>query len=150
MKSRPWIYLGVLSLLFSCANSEANKDREAFMEIPVEKPVELSTSEAYSLVIENKIKEQLEGYKLKESHPAFTFSNEKKSPLLKNISASTELEKIELLGQEVKGDTIVIQFTTHLTEESGIVQDTLTAIMVTKEIELEGETLKTTTISFRQ
>ncbi|WP_394747177.1 hypothetical protein [Spongiimicrobium salis] len=150
MKTKHWIYLGCMGILFSCANRSSKENTDLLLEMEVEASKEMSMDKARELLILEKIKAALDQYKLRQSHPEFNHDFVEDLSFLESASKATTIEKIELLKEEVKGDSTQIEFVVHMKDGARKDLDTLQALLTTKEIELEGETLKTTTISFQQ
>ncbi len=143
---KQWMYILIVGLSVGCAkNASKNMEVEASnaVQVPEEKTT-ISEEDAYTLLITQKLQEYLDQQALAETHPDFDiqkveddglFSTHEKQ--LKSIQFIAPFEWITDSIKSVK-TKVIFDATT----------DTLITYIQTSETEIDGETFKTTNITF--
>ncbi len=140
-------YLLICSLLLGCADN-ASKEQDT-MKLESSSAVEeensmVSEEEAYTILAKQKLKELIDKKELAAAHPQFSIDSnteftitEIEDTLIKNLQF---IEPFKTLSDSVKYAKTKVIFPSKI--------DTLLTFITTSTINIDGETFKTTKISF--
>lgn len=145
---RKFIYTILVLLCFGCAKNASkimNTENSEAFEILEEEPTPyLSKTEAYSILIQQKLQEYLDKAVLMKTNPGFNIETEGYK-LLSN-KHSTKLKRIELISPfEIVSDSVKKVVTKVVLEHQ---TDTIITYIKTSVIKIDGEELLSTKISF--
>lgn len=143
-----WIYLMLLICVCSCNNAPEDRFKTNSEVLETHQPArELSKEDAYLALITQKLQEQLDIEKLKENHPEFVASNLSLGVFNTDIDSSAVLLNVDLLESNVQMDTTFIKLSVTLEQSQEIKMDTVFAMIVSKNIEIDKENVLSTEIS---
>lgn len=148
MGSKQWICLGMLGLLFSCKNWEADKKEP--LNVVADGKKEISKDEAQTMVIFQKIEEYVDRSKLRLRHPEFNQEIQEKSLFKTAITEHMKLAGISKIDQRILGDSTILYLKIRLRDSVQSYTDTLKVVLITKKMELRGEIATTTNILFQK
>ena len=142
---KQFIYIFIVLILYGCANNARKEMDIESSEAPiyVEEEVAITAEDAYTILIKQKLQEQIDQTLLTKKHPGFEID---KHENLNFITDQKTVEHVELvsvistLSDSVKTVKTKVVFDTKT--------DTLLTFIRTSTVQIDGEQLKTTTLQF--
>ncbi|TSE11029.1 hypothetical protein [Aquimarina algiphila] len=144
---KQFVYIIISTLVFACAKAPSKElDMEASETIEAleedSRPI-ISENEAYIILITQKLQEFIDKETLEKSHPDFSSRSKQNSVLSikdTNIKEVNFIGAFQTVSDSIKTVKTEVVFATTI--------DTIITTIKTSNIEIEGELLKTTKITF--
>ncbi|MBQ4821536.1 hypothetical protein [Aquimarina sp. MMG016] len=142
----------ILCILFGCANNASKEmDTTNILEANGIKKEEeiISKEDAYALLIKEKLQEQIDKKNLTKNHPNFDIDLDDNKSFFNKLASGVKsvklIEPIETISDSVKSIKTEVVFGTEI---DSMISDTIVARIKTSTIEIDGESLNATQISF--
>ncbi|WP_108866618.1 hypothetical protein [Aquimarina aquimarini] len=143
---RRLLFIIAVLLLIGCANNESRRmkiETTESLDIP-EETTALSDSDAYMILIKQKLQEHLDRKALAKSNPDFAIETDRNTSIL--TTEGTQIKHIDFITPiKTTSDSIKEILIKVVTEQK---TDTIMTIINTSKIEIDGELLTTTKVSF--
>ncbi|TPN81388.1 hypothetical protein [Aquimarina algicola] len=141
--------ISIAIFISSCSNNahkrmEMESDKVTLEHSETEEAF-ISENDAYELLIQQKLQEYIDKQVLLTSHPNFNLSIKKEDSL---STKETKIEKINLIDSFQTVSDSIKKATVKVTYKNTI--DTILVTITSTQIEIEGEQIKNTKVSFEQ
>ncbi len=150
---KQFVYIIISTLVLACAKAPSKElDMEAsetIVTLEENAPI-VSEEDALKFLITEKIQEHIEKKKLVENHPDFDVNSDTSDLLFSTITNTVKdikfLEQIKTISDSVRLIKTEVVFNN---QADTLLTDTIITKIKTSKIEIEGEQLKTTKITFK-
>ncbi|WP_103863634.1 hypothetical protein [Aquimarina sp. I32.4] len=143
---RRLLFIIAILFLIGCANNESRRmemETTVSLDIPKETTA-LSDSDAYMIIIKQKLQEYLDRKALAKSNPDFAIETDRNTSIL--TTEGTQIKYLDFITPiKTTSDSIKEVLIKVVTEQK---TDTIMTIINTSKIEIDGELLTTTKVSF--
>ncbi len=144
---KQFVYISIVFIFFSCAKNASKESDNQAPEISstIEEEMAITEEEAFAVLIKQKIQEYIDKNILAEKHPDFTikdyyYQEELFSTKERTVKDVTLIAPFKVLSDSVKTVKTEVIFESQI--------DTLITFIKTSEVEIDGDHLKITTITF--